>query len=100
MVMRQTVVRYTTKDEAAAKENQGLIEKVFADLSATPLDGLCSYNVGVLEDGLSFVHVAVVDVDANPLLTLESFRAFSSTVGERTDAPPVAVTADVFAHFG
>ncbi|HVU73338.1 MAG TPA: hypothetical protein VHE83_10305 [Mycobacteriales bacterium] len=94
---KQTVVRYTTKDEAAAKENQRLIEAVFADLAAQQPAALSSYDVAVLDDGRSFVHVAVVDGDANPLLELESFRTFSSTVGERADAPPVAVTGEVFA---
>jgi len=97
MVMRQTVVRYTTKDEAAAKENQRLIEAVFADIATQGLEGLRSYNVSVLEDGLSFVHVAVVEIDGNPLFTLDSFQAFASTVSERAVEPPVSVTGDVFA---
>ena len=94
----QTVVRYTTKDTAAAAENRRLIDAVFAEIAATDLPGLRSYNVSLLEDGLSFVHVAVIDSDPNPLTGLASFRAFSSTVGERAVSAPVVVTGDLIAH--
>jgi hypothetical protein len=95
---KQTVVRYTTKDLPAAADNQRLIDAVFAELAAEQPEGVRHYTVSRLDDGLSFVHVAVIDGDANPLLSLASFQAFSSTVGDRTIEAPVAVTGDVIAH--
>lgn len=94
----QTSVRYTTRDAAAAEANQQLIDAVFADLAEAQPPGL-SYRVSRSEDGLSFEHVAVVDGEENPLLALDSFRAFSSTVGDRTDAPPVVQTGEVVARY-
>jgi hypothetical protein len=95
----QTVVRYTTRDAAASAENHRLIEGVFAELASVHPDGL-RYTVSRLDDGLSYVHVAVVDGPANPLTALESFRAFSSTIGERASQPPTSVTSEVIASFG
>jgi hypothetical protein len=96
---RQTTVRYTTRDEQAAAENQRLIDAVFAEPAETRPDGL-RYTVTRLDDGLSFVHVAVVTGESNPLLENAAFRAFSSTVGERAVEPPVAVSGEVVASFG
>jgi hypothetical protein len=96
---RQTTVRYTTRDAAAAAENLRLIEAVFGDLAIQRPEGL-RYSVSRLDDGVGFVHVAVVEGDANPLLELESFRLFSSTVGERAVEPPVVVTGEVVARYG
>lgn len=93
----QTSVRYTTRDTAAADENQRLIDAVFAELAETEPDGL-SYRVARSDDGLSFEHVAVVE-DENPLLALASFQAFSSTVGQRITAPPVVSTSAVVARY-
>jgi hypothetical protein len=95
---KQTVVRYTTTDLTAAADNLRLIDAVFADLAAEQPDGLRNYTVSRLDDGVTFVHVAVIDGDANPLVNLTSFQAFSSTVSDRTIEPPVAVTGDVIAH--
>jgi hypothetical protein len=95
---KQTVVRYTTKDSSASADNQRLIEAVFAELAAEQPEGVRHYTVSRLDDGVSFVHVAVIDGDANPLVNLKSFQAFSSTVSDRTIEPPVAVTGDVIAY--
>ena len=96
---RQTTVRYTTRDAAASAENQRLIGEVFAELASVRPEGL-RYTVSRLDDGLSYVHVAVVDGPSNPLTSLESFRAFSSTVGDRTIQPPASVTSEVIAAYG
>lgn len=94
----QTSVRYTTRDAAAAEENQRLIDAVFAELATTEPEGL-SYRVARSEDGLAFEHVAVIEGATNPLLALASFQAFSSTVSERVTAPPVVQTGEVVARF-
>lgn len=94
----QTSVRYTTRDTNAANANQLMIDAVFAELAEVRPEGF-SYRVARSADGLSFEHVAVVDGDANPLLGLASFQAFSSTVPERVVAPPVVQTWDVVARY-
>jgi hypothetical protein len=54
-----TVVRYTTRPESA-EENERLVRAVFAELAEQRPAGL-SYSSVRLEDGVSFVHVAVTD---------------------------------------
>src|SRR3954453_11417006 len=95
---QQTSVRYTTRDAEAGEVNQRLIDAVFADLADLQPDGF-SYRVARSEDGLSFEHVAVVDGAANPLSSLASFQAFSSTVAERAVEPPVVRTGEVVARY-
>jgi hypothetical protein len=58
-----------------------------------------SYRVARSDDGLSFEHVAVIDNGPNPLLSLASFQAFSSTVADRVLAPPVVQTGEVVARY-
>ena len=55
--MTSTVVRYRTKPDRA-DENQALVEAVFVDLEARQPNGF-TYKVFRLEDGVSFVHVAI-----------------------------------------
>jgi len=86
--MAQTViVRYTTRPERA-DENERLIQEVFAELAVTRPPGL-DYAAFRLEDGVSFVHLATVEGDENPLTTLPAFQSFVSGVGDRCVAPPV-----------
>ncbi|MGY2875653.1 hypothetical protein ACVW00_002843 [Marmoricola sp. URHA0025 HA25] len=95
---QQTSVRYTTRDPAAGDANQRLIDAVFAELAQLEPEGL-SYRVARSDDGLSFEHVAVVESEPNPLLSLASFQAFSSTVAERVLEPPVVRTGEVVARY-
>ena len=95
---QQTSVRYTTVDTAAAEANQRLIDDVFAELARLEPDGL-SYRVARSEDGLSFEHVAVVEDGHDPLSSLASFQAFSSTVAQRVVEPPVVQTGEVVARY-
>jgi hypothetical protein len=94
----QTSVRYTARNAAAAEANQRLIEDVFTELAELAPNSL-SYRVARSADGLSFEHVAVVDDGPNPLLSLASFQAFSSTVAERVLEPPVVQTGEVVARY-
>jgi hypothetical protein len=41
----------------------------------------------------------VIDNGPNPLLSLASFQAFSSTVADRVVAPPVVQTGEVVARY-
>ena len=94
----QTSVRYTTRDEAAAERNQSLIDDVFTELAGLEPDGL-SYRVARSDDGLSFEHVAIVEGGPNPLPSLASFQAFSSTMSERVLEPPAVQTGQVVARY-
>jgi len=58
------VIRYRTKPEHA-DENERLIRGVFAELAEDRPDGL-HYATFRLDDGVSFVHVAVTDGVDNP----------------------------------
>ncbi len=92
MTAHATVVRYTTRPEAA-DANEKLIRAVFAQLAEQLPEGL-SYVAIRLDDGVSFVHVAVTEGDGNPLTALPAFGDFASTISERcTDGPsPVSGT--------
>ena len=61
------VIRYKTRPESA-DENERLIRDVFPELAEQRPPGL-HYAAFRLEDGVSFVHVAVIDGATNPLST-------------------------------
>ena len=69
------VIRYTTKPECA-DENERLIREVFAELADHDPEGL-HYVAFRLADQVSFVHVAVLDGDKNPLADSPAFRSAS-----------------------
>ena len=80
------VIRYRTKPESA-DENERLIREVFAEL-AEQARGL-RYATFRLDDGVSFVHVAVLDGEENPLSASRhsaSSSPASRIVGRRAGA--------------
>ena len=81
MMSKATVVRYTTRPEAA-EENQRLITAVFAQLADERPEGM-RYIAIRLDDGVSFVHVALFDGDDNPLPKLGAFGEFVSAIDTR-----------------
>src|SRR6478735_12113788 len=93
-----TVVRYTTKAESA-DENERLVREVFAELARTDPGGL-HYATFRLEDGVSFVHVAVVDGDENPLTTSPAFAEFQRAIGDRVTVGPTPSKATLVASYG
>ncbi len=97
--MKATVVRYQAKPERA-DENQGLIEAVFADLAERRPNGF-SYQAFRLDDGVSFVHVAVEhDVDdPDSLQDVPAFQAFLAGIADRCDVPPAAARASVVGRY-
>jgi hypothetical protein len=86
--MRRVMVRYRVKPEHAAR-NAELVHAVYDELRERDPDGI-RYATFTLEDGVTFVHIAEVDGDANPLAELAAFRAFQEGVAERCDEPPAA----------
>jgi hypothetical protein len=97
--METTVVRYKVKADRA-DENRQYIKKVFAQLDENKPDGLryVSFN---LDDGLSFVHIAVVETadGKNPLPETTAFQDFVSDIKNRCDEPPVATKADIVGSY-
>ncbi len=93
-----TVVRYTTRPDAA-DENERLIQEVFAQLAEERPEGLRYVSVR-LNDGVSFVHVAIVEGDDNPLTALSAFREFASASATRSVDGPHPVTGTVIGDYG
>ena len=91
------VIRYRTKPEHA-DENERLVRGVFAELAKEHPDGL-HYATFRLDDGVSFVHVAVTDSDENPLTSSPAFAAFQSAIGERCAEGPILAEATVIGNF-
>jgi len=90
---RTLIVRYRTHPESSA-ENARLIEGVFASLAELAPDGF-TYTAYRLADGESFVHVASLDGDDNPLAGLPAFADFQRDLPSRCAELPVATDAAV-----
>lgn len=84
--MRQVLVRYKVKPEQAAR-NEELVKRVYEELHQTTPAGL-HYATFVLEDGVSFIHLASSEEGRSPLQDVAAFRAFQEGIGERCDEPP------------
>ena len=97
--MKTTVVRYKVKPDRA-EENKALIRDVFAELESSGSDDLryVSFN---LDDGLTFVHVAVAESPdgSNPLPEQASFKKFVEKIADRCDEPPVAAAAEIIGSY-
>jgi hypothetical protein len=91
------VVRYTTRVDAA-DENQRLVEEVFAQLAADDPGGL-RYATFRLADGVTFVHIAVVEGEVNPLSRTAAFAEFQREIGDRCVDPPVAADATLIGSY-
>src|SRR5215216_1910401 len=91
--MGQVMVRYKVKPEQVER-NEALVRDVYEELRRTAPAGL-HYATFVMEDGVSFVHVASVESEdgRNPLQDVAAFRAFQEGIGGRCDEPPAAMKA-------
>jgi hypothetical protein len=85
--MRQVMVRYKVKPDRA-EENEQLVRAVYDELAATGPAGL-RYATFRLDDGVSFVHIATVEGERNPLAEVEAFTRFQADVRDRCEEPPV-----------
>jgi|SRR6516164_2518340 len=86
--MRRVMVRYTVKPGQAAV-NEELVRAVYDELHQTSPSGL-RYATFRLEDGLTFVHLAIHEVQANPLLAVSAFQRFQDGIAARCEIPPQA----------
>jgi hypothetical protein len=96
-VAKTVVVQYKTH-EHAADENQKLVEEVFAQLNQADPGGV-RYATFRLADGVSFVHVAVIEGEENPLQDIPAFKEFQSGIGDRAAAPPESAAATMVGSY-
>lgn len=94
---KAVVVRYEARPDAADR-NQDLIEQVFAELNAGDPGGI-RYAVLRLADGVSFVHVALLEGDGNPLSASTAFAAFQEGAAGRQAGPPVRSEATLVGSY-
>ena len=78
--MSTVVVRYQVKADRA-DENQRLVEAVFAELAAKTPGGLRYTTFRLADD--TFVHIAEVEGDSNPLNDTAAFAEFTSAIADR-----------------
>ena len=85
--MSAVVVRYRVK-AGQAEENATLVRAVYAQLAERQPAGF-RYATFVLEDEVTFVHVAFGEDSANASLTeLPAFKEFQRELAARCDEPP------------
>jgi hypothetical protein len=81
------LVRYRVKPDRV-EENAALVEAVYAELEAVRPAGF-RYVTVVLDDGVSFVHLATTEEgEAAPLPGLPAFQRFVADIADRCDEPP------------
>ena len=97
--MTSVIVRYKTRPDRG-DENQRLIENVFAELARSKPAGL-HYASFRLADGVSFMHVSMVDGDGpNPLSQSAAFAEFQREIAARCVEQPLAQDAVLVGSFG
>ena len=72
---------------------------MFAQLAEQLPDGL-RYVAIWLDDGVSFMHIAVLEDDHNPLAALPAFGEFVSAINERCTSGPAPVNGTVVGAYG
>jgi hypothetical protein len=86
-------IRYTTKSESA-DENERPIRGVLTALATQNAERL-RYAAFRLDDGVSLLHVAVLDDNENPLSRSAAFGAFQSAITDRWAERPRPAVATV-----
>jgi hypothetical protein len=85
--MRRVLVRYKVKPDQAAT-NAELVRAVYEELAGTRPAGF-RYATFQLDDGVSFMHLASQESEANPLAETTAFQRFQENIRDRCDEPPV-----------
>ncbi len=95
--MPTIVVRYQPTAEHA-DENQHLVEAVFAELAENRTDGI-HYATWRLADN-TFIHIADITTEPNPLATNTAFQRFQTGILERChpDTAPNAQSATLIGN--
>ncbi len=94
---KTVIVTYKTKPEAA-DENERLVKRVYAQLAAAAPDEF-HYATFRLGDGVSFLHLAIVDGEVSPLSELSAFQEFQRGIPERCVEPPMVLESTVVASY-
>ncbi len=96
--MSKTVtVSYRTNPEAAV-ENVRLVEGVYAALARLqPSD--FQYSTLRLADGVTFLHIAHIDGEENPLTSLPEFAEFQRELTQRCVQPPAPSEAKLIGAY-
>ena len=84
--MRRVMVRYKVKADQA-EANEELVRAVYDELRETEPDGI-RYATFVLDDGVSFVHLAETEEGQNPLSDVKAFQQFQAGIGDRCEEAP------------
>ena len=92
------IIKYKTTPESA-DENARLVEAVYAELAESDPGGL-SYVTFRLDDGVTFVHIAEVQGDENPLMRSAAFAAFQKDIVERCVEAPNPADGTVVGSYG
>jgi hypothetical protein len=96
--MRQVMVRYKVKPDRVA-ENEELVRAVYDELGRVEPEGL-RYATFRLEDGVSFVHLAIQTEDGpTPLAKLDAFQRFQANIRDRCDEPPAATDVNLIGSY-
>ena len=96
--MKTVMVRYKTT-EAQSAENESLVAAVFGELRAQAPEGL-RYACYRLADGVSFVHIATLEIPGdNPLTSLPTFQLFQAQLKARCVELPVVTELSVVASY-
>jgi len=95
---RKVVVQYKVKADRL-EEHEALIRDVFSELARTAPDGV-RYSAFKRPDGLSFVHIAFISAERNPLDSLPAFQRFAERIKERCDLPPEVADLTEVGSFG
>ena len=96
--MRQVMVRYKVKPDRVA-ENEELVRAVYDELGGVAPAGL-RYATFRLEDGVSFVHLAIQTEDGpTPLAKLGAFQRFQAHIRERCDEPPAVTDVSLIGSY-
>jgi hypothetical protein len=98
--MSAVIVRYRVKP-GRSEENAALVRAVYAELATEQPPGF-RYTTSLLEDGVTFVHVAFIeDGHEAPLPELPAFQRFQRDLAERCDeAPQVTRLTEFVGSYG
>jgi hypothetical protein len=96
-VTRATVVRYRVRPDAV-EENERLVRDVYAELAEKQPTGLRYRTVRV--DETTFVHLALVDGDTNPLDEIDAFARFTAGIDDRCEEGPSPSRGELIGTYG
>jgi hypothetical protein len=97
MTMSRVIVRYRVKPDQADR-NEGLVRAMYEELHRADPSGF-RYATFMLEDGVTFIHIAEQDGPDNPLAKIDAAGEFQRDLAARCDEPPVVMQATEVGSF-